>query len=137
MIITFGKRKIMEGSIGKYFIFFLITLPYLMPQYIETIIGDNSILSFGLNLISVTTIVFYFLRNYNYFIKSDLTSGLLIILFLAEYGVFLGSTISNHGPLRPALSHSLNVLLLCLVVSLVTRNETDLYYFLRTVQTIR
>ena len=107
-----------------------------MPQYIETIIGDNSILSFGLNLISVTTIVLYFLGNYKYFIKSDLTSGLLIILFLAEYGVFLGSTISNHGPLRPALSHSLNVLLLCLVVSLVTRNETDLYYFLRTVQLV-
>lgn len=136
MVIRFGNKQILKGDIKDYILFFFITFPYILPQYIENLIGDGSVLYIILNIVSFAAAGIYFLRKGKNIVKGDMQSRLLFLIVMLEYIIFIYSTISNQGPLRPAAYHSVSVIVLCLTISLVSGNEDETYAFLRTVQIV-
>ena len=132
-----GIRKIIgESDIRNGFQFFLILFPYLLPQYFEDIIDGMPVVAGALNVLSLLFIIVLCLKNINRLLMADISSKIIFILFLANYLIFIISTITNHGRLYPAASHSVQVLLLCVVVFLVSNENEINVTFLKVVRNL-
>ena len=123
-------------NIGDVLVFFIITFPHLLPQYIEDLLDSVPLLSITVTMISIFGIMWFFLRNYRRVFMGTVDDWLLLILFVAQYVVLLISTAKNGGNLFSAFLHAVIVLLLCLVVSLASEDEETYTALLIVVQKV-
>ena len=130
-----GSRT-MQADIGKYLLYFLITFPYLLPQYIEDSLDPSGIISISFTAISFIAMMACFLLNINSIVRGKVYAKTYLVLIVSGYVVYIYSTIINHGRLYPALSHSINVILLCVLVEIISQDNVASTAFLKVVRFI-
>lgn len=120
-------QKIKRETVLCYLMFLVIGLRYLLPSYLSGLVDENRFVDLLFTLLSMGLIVFYFILS-----KSIPRPSILAVV--AVYVCLIGSTLLNRGAIVKVLLHSLQVVLLCMLVDAVVRKPAAFHAFLAAVR---
>ena len=123
------EQKLKHEELFCYLIFLLIGIKYLLPSYLNGLLEQMRILDLLLTLFCIGLIVFFFLWK-------KTVPKLSILIVALVYLCLLLSTGLNRGNLLNAFLHSVQVLLLCMLVDAVVRTPKAQKPFLRAVRDV-
>lgn len=124
-----AEQKWKHDEILCYLLFAAIALKYLLPPYLNGLIEQARLLDLLLTLFAMGLVVLFFLWK-----KCIPQPSVLMVV--AVYLCLLVSTLKNRGDFLNALLHSVQVILLCMLIDAVVRVPSAQKPFLRAVRDV-
>ena len=126
---SFAERKLHHETLLCYLLFLIVGFKYLLPPYLNGLAEQVRVLDLLLTLPAMGLIVFFFLWK-----KSVPRPSILMVA--AVYLCLILSTLLNHGAIVKVLLHTLQVILLCMLVDAVRREPDAKKALLRAVRDV-
>ena len=126
---SFAERKLHHETLLCYLLFLIVGFKYLLPPYLNGLAEQVRVLDLLLTLLAMGLIVFFFLWK-----KCIPRPSILMVA--AVYLCLILSTLLNHGAIVKVLLHTLQVILLCMLVDAVRREPDAKIALLRAVRDV-
>ena len=126
---SFAERKLHHETLLCYLLFLIVGFKYLLPPYLNGLAEQVRVLDLLLTLLAMGLIVFFFIWK-----KSIPRPSILMVA--AVYLCLILSTLLNHGAIVKVLLHTLQVILLCMLVDAVRREPDAKKALLRAVRDV-
>ena len=125
-----GHKLIINKTNFKWYcISVLLTLRYLLPNYFDSIIEQNGLIETMVAVIPLMVGIYIIISS-----RCRITES--FFPFILYYFLLVMATAVNRGYIGNVIIHSLHVLMLCLAVDIISKDESQLIGFLKAVRDI-
>ena len=121
------KLRLDKKFISYYWLFFLMVAKFLLPYFIARVVESHMVIDFGFTLFSILLMLAFFVSR-----KRVVKPTIILIVLI--YVTLIFSTMINHGSLFHVFWHSVQVILLCILVDTISDEDIMLDAFLTMVR---